>query len=129
MYLVLFSILLYRTIVTVYTDYNFLYNYQRQMHQIIRLSPVGCFTPARGKSVQKNREVSWVKSPLLKAVNFFPCGLELEFCRRLLLCVSLETSYQLSYCIRPAKCTLPLPPLKIACRSGYVSLVVVVTFP
>ena len=61
MYLVLFSIVLYRTIVTVYTVNNFLYNYRRQMHQIIHLSPVGCFTPARGKSVQKNHEVSRVK--------------------------------------------------------------------
>ena len=60
MYLVLFSIVLYRTIVTVYTDNIFLYNYLRQMHQIILLSPVGCFTPARGKTVQKNREVSRV---------------------------------------------------------------------
>ena len=60
MYLVLFSIVLYRTIVTVYTDNIFLYNYPPQMHQIIHLSPVGCFTPARGKTVQKNREVSWV---------------------------------------------------------------------
>ena len=60
--LVLFSIVLYRTIVTVYTDNIFLYNYRRQMHQIIHLSPVGCFTPARGKSVQKNREVSGVKT-------------------------------------------------------------------
>ena len=60
MYLVLFSIVLYRTIVTVYTDNIFLYNYPQQMHQIIYLSPVGCFTPARDKSVQKNREVSRV---------------------------------------------------------------------
>ena len=58
MYLVLFSIVLYRTRVTVYTDNIFLYNYRQQMHQIIYLSPVGCFTPARGKSVQTNREVS-----------------------------------------------------------------------
>ena len=49
MYLVLFSIILYRTIVTVYTDNIFLYNYLQQMHQIIHLSPVRCFTPARGK--------------------------------------------------------------------------------
>ena len=61
MYLVLFSIVLYRTIVTVYTDNIFLYNYLRQMHQIINLSQVGCFTPARGKTVQKNRELSGVK--------------------------------------------------------------------
>ena len=62
MYLVLFSIVLYRTIVAVYTDNIFLYNYLQQMHQtIIHLSPLGCFTPARGKSVQKNREVSGVK--------------------------------------------------------------------
>ena len=61
MYLVLFSIVLYRTIVTVYTDNIFLYNnYLWQMHQIVHLSPVGCFTPARGKTVQKNREVSRV---------------------------------------------------------------------
>ena len=32
MYLVLFSIVLYRTIVTAYTDNIFLYNYLRQMH-------------------------------------------------------------------------------------------------
>ena len=51
--LLLFSIVLYRTIVTVYTDNIFLYNYLRQMHQIIHLAPVGCFTPARGKTVQK----------------------------------------------------------------------------
>ena len=31
------------------------------MHQINHLSPVGCFTPARGKSMQKNREVSGAK--------------------------------------------------------------------
>ena len=31
------------------------------MNEIINLSPVGCFTPARGKTVQKNREVSGVK--------------------------------------------------------------------
>ena len=61
MYLVLFSIVLYRTIVTVYTDNIFQYNYRWQMHQIIHLSPVGCFTPARGKTEQKNREVSGVK--------------------------------------------------------------------
>ena len=62
MYLVLFSIVLYRTIVTVYTDNIFLYNYLRQMLQIIHLSPVGCFIPARGKTVQTHREVSWVNS-------------------------------------------------------------------
>ena len=33
----------------------------RQMHQIIHLSPVGCFSPAQGKTIQKNREVSDVK--------------------------------------------------------------------
>ena len=51
MYLVLFSIIvLYKTIVTVCTDDIFLHNYLQQMHQIIHLSPVGCFTPARGKT-------------------------------------------------------------------------------
>ena len=60
MHLVLFSIVLYRTIVTAYTDSNFLYNYLQQMHQIIHLSPVGCFTPARGKSMQKNHVVRGV---------------------------------------------------------------------
>ena len=49
MYLVLFSIILYRTIVTVCTDNIILHNYLPQMHQIIHLSPVGCFSPARGK--------------------------------------------------------------------------------
>ena len=62
LYLLLFLIVLYRTIVTVYTDNIFLYNYPWQMHQIIHLSPVGCFTPARGKTVQKNREVSGVNA-------------------------------------------------------------------
>ena len=52
-----FLIVLYRTIVTVYTENIFLYNYLWQMHQIIHLSHVGCFTPARGKTVQKNRGV------------------------------------------------------------------------
>ena len=61
MYLVLLSIVLYRTIVTVCSDNLFLYNYLQQMHQIIYLSPVGCFTPARSKSMQKNCEVSGVK--------------------------------------------------------------------
>ena len=61
MYLVLFSIILYRAIVTVYTDNIFLYNYPRQMRQIIHLSSVGCFTPAWRKTVQKNCEVSRVK--------------------------------------------------------------------
>ena len=49
MYLVLFTIVLYRTIVTVYTDNICIYNYQ-----IIHFSQVGCFTLARGKSMQKN---------------------------------------------------------------------------
>ena len=62
MYLVLFSIVLYRTIVTVHTDNIFIYKYQRQMHQIIHLLPAGCFTPNRGKTVQKNREVSGVNT-------------------------------------------------------------------
>ena len=53
MYLVLFSIVLYRTIVTVYTHNIFIYSYLRQMHQIIHLSLVGCFTPARGKTAKK----------------------------------------------------------------------------
>ena len=35
--------------------------YQQQMHQIIHLSLVGCFTPAWGKSMQKNRNLSGVK--------------------------------------------------------------------
>ena len=61
LYLLVFLIVLYRTIVTVYTDNIFLCNYLWQMHQIIHLSPVGCFTPARGKTVQKHREVSGVK--------------------------------------------------------------------
>ena len=61
MYLILFSIVLCRTIITVYTHNIFIYNYLRQMHQIIHLSPVGCFTPARGKTAQKNRKVSGVK--------------------------------------------------------------------
>ena len=39
------------------------------MHQIIHLSPVGCFIPARGKTVQKNREVSGVKKYLLALQN------------------------------------------------------------
>ena len=62
LYLVLFSIALYRTIVIVYTDNIFLYNYLQQMHQIINLSPLGCFTTARGKSMQKNCEVRGVKT-------------------------------------------------------------------
>ena len=62
MYLVLFSIVLYSTIVTVYTDDIFLYNYLRQIHQIIHLSQVRCFTPARGKTVQKNREVAGLRA-------------------------------------------------------------------
>ena len=46
-----------------YNSYDniFLYNYLQQMQQIIHFSPVGCFTTARSKSMQKNREVSWVK--------------------------------------------------------------------
>ena len=62
MYLVLFSIVLYRTIVTVYTGNIFLYNYLQQMDQKIHVSPVGRFTPARGKTMQKNREVSGVNT-------------------------------------------------------------------
>ena len=49
MYLVLFSIVLYRRIVTVHTDNIFLYNYLWQMHQIIHLSRVGCFTQTEVK--------------------------------------------------------------------------------
>ena len=55
LYLLLFLIVLYRTIVTVYSDNMVLYNYLWQMHQIIiiHLSPVGCFTPARGRLCKK----------------------------------------------------------------------------
>ena len=67
-YLVLFSVLLYRAIVTVYTDNIFPYNYLQQMHQIIHLSLVGCYTPARGKNVQNNREVSGVNSVIKLSV-------------------------------------------------------------
>ena len=35
------------------------------MHQIIHLSPVRCFTPARVKTEQKNREVSRVNAQKL----------------------------------------------------------------
>ena len=70
LYLVLFSIVLYRTIVTVYADNIFLYNYLRQMHQILHLSPVGCFTPARSKIVQINREVSGVNT-IMHIFQFF----------------------------------------------------------
>ena len=62
MYLVLFSIVLYRTIVTVYTDHNFLYNYhyRRQMYIIIQFSRWGVLPQPEVKSVQKNHEVSGV---------------------------------------------------------------------
>ena len=74
MYLVLFSIVLYRTIVTVYTDNIFLYNYLQQMHQIIFLSHVWCFSPAWGKTMQKNHAVSAVKIPLSgSTVRLIPC--------------------------------------------------------
>ena len=43
----------------------FLYNYLWQMHQIIHLSPAGCFTPARGETVQKKREVSGINPSCL----------------------------------------------------------------
>ena len=46
-YLVLFSIVLYRTIVTVYTENIFLYNSRRQMHQINYLSAVGFYPSPR----------------------------------------------------------------------------------
>ena len=70
LYFLLFLIILYRTIVTVYNDNIFLYNYLWQMHQIIYLSPMGCFTPARGKTVQKNHEVSGVKGTVLEVIRF-----------------------------------------------------------
>ena len=46
-------------------------NYLWQMHQIIHLSPVGCFTPARGKTVQKNREVSGVNDPVIDGEGMY----------------------------------------------------------
>ena len=52
----------------------FLYNYLWQMHQIIHLSPGGCFTPARGKTVRKNCEVS--------GVNDGPCALFKKMCAK-----------------------------------------------
>ena len=64
-YLVLCSIVLYRRIVTVYTDNIFLYNCLWQMHQMIHLSPVWCFSPAQGKTMQKNHEVSGVKMNII----------------------------------------------------------------
>ena len=71
MYLALFSFVLYRKIVTVYNDNIFLYNYLRQMHQIIHFSLEGWFTPARGKTVQKNREVSGLIQIIIWQVNCF----------------------------------------------------------
>ena len=64
MYFVLFSIVLYRTIVTVHTHNIFLNNYLQQMHKIINLSLVECLTPARGIRVQKKREVILVNKPV-----------------------------------------------------------------
>ena len=61
MCLIIFSVVLYRSMVTVSTVNIFPYKYLRQMHQIIiHLSLVGCFTPARGKRMQKYRELSGV---------------------------------------------------------------------
>ena len=81
MYLVLFSIVFYRTIVTVYTNNIFLHNYLWKMHQIIHLSLVGCFTPARGKTVQNNREVIGVNIRYcmrnLRGQNTGPWGIPL----------------------------------------------------
>ena len=71
LYLLLFLIVLYRTIVKVYTDNIFQYNYLWQMRQIIHLSPLWCFTPARGKTVQKNREVSVVNFQELGALQIY----------------------------------------------------------
>ena len=56
-YLVSFSIELYRKIVTVFTDNICLYNYLRQMYQIIQLSLEECLSSARSKSVKKYSEV------------------------------------------------------------------------
>ena len=52
-YLVLFSIVLCRTIATVYTDNIFLYNYLRQIHQIIHLSPAGFLPQPEVKPCKK----------------------------------------------------------------------------
>ena len=116
MYLVLFSIVLYRTIVTVYTDNIFLYNY-RQVHQIIYLSPAGCFTTARGKTEQKNREVSWVND---KISVWKPHGYWFKFA---------VTSEVFSYVILIEKCIyfyiynaaykLPIITVKYKCNSDY----------
>ena len=62
MHLVSFSIVLYRAIVTVYTNNIFLYNSLCKMHQIIHVSLVGCSTPAQGKPVQNNREESVINN-------------------------------------------------------------------
>ena len=53
MYLLLFPIVLYRTIVTVYTYNIFVYNYLRQMHEIIHLSPVGVLPQPEVKACKK----------------------------------------------------------------------------
>ena len=50
--------------------FNIFSKYLRQIHQIIHLSPEGCFTPARGKTVQKNREVSGINSESLYVLYF-----------------------------------------------------------
>ena len=72
MYLVLFSIVLYRTIVTVYSDNIFIYNYIPQMHQIIHLSLVGCFTLASGKSVQKIVRLAALSHSMSSEPGSFP---------------------------------------------------------
>ena len=111
LYLLLFLIVLYRTIVTVYTDNIFLYNYLWQMHQIIHLSQVGCFTQARGKTVQKNREVSGVKKKCTENKNYIA---SLHFWGQIiktlvkLLC---SAPYISSYNIKATKC-------QQCCKSG-----------
>ena len=58
------------------------------MHQIIHLSPVGSFTPARGKTVQKNREVSGVNLKIDACQYFIVCTGQVFLieCRKLPKC-------------------------------------------
>ena len=117
MYLVLFSIVLYRTIVIVHTVNIFVYNYLRQMHQIIHLSPVGCFTTARGKTMHKNLEVSWVND---RISVWKPRGHWFEFAvaSKVFSYVTVIEKHLFLY-IYTAAYKLPIFTIKYKCNSDY----------
>ena len=87
------------------------------MHQIIHLSSVGYFTTARGKTVHKNREVSWVNDTFSV---WKPRGHWFEFAvASKVFSYVIVIEKRIYFYIYTAAYKLPIITVKYKCNSDY----------